>query len=85
MHSRDCLEFAGFHNESFTRLVDWEFILRIANKYKLVYIPEVLVDYYLGYFDNSITRKEDGVFACKHIKEVNRLTSVSFLTAILLT
>jgi len=69
------LAYTGFHNESIKRLVDWEFILRIANKYKLVYIPEVLVDYYLDYCGNSITRKEDGVSACRHIKEANRVYS----------
>jgi radical SAM protein with 4Fe4S-binding SPASM domain len=75
VHSRDCLAYTGFHNESIKHLVDWEFILRIANKYKLVYIPEVLVDYYLDYCGNSITRKEDGVSACRHIKEANRVYS----------
>jgi len=75
VHSRDCLEYTGFHDESIKRLVDWEFILRIANKYKLVYLPEVLVDYYLDYCGNSITQKEDGVSACRHIKEVNRVYS----------
>ena len=75
VHSRDCLEYTGFHDESIKRLVDWEFILRIANKYKLVYLPEVLVDYYSDYCGNSITQKEDGVSACRHIKEVNRVYS----------
>jgi radical SAM protein with 4Fe4S-binding SPASM domain len=58
IHTRDILEFTSFHNESLKRLTDWDLILRIAEKVPLLFVPEVLVDYYLFFHENSISQTE---------------------------
>lgn len=57
-HKRECLDFCGYHNEQLKRLTDWEFILRIVAKYPIVFVPDILVDYYFLVFPNSITGNE---------------------------
>jgi len=70
VHTREILEFCGFHNESLKRLTDWDLILRIAEKVRLLFVPEVLVDYYLYLCENSITRRESfNLFNKKVLRE----------------
>ncbi len=59
VHTREILDFCGAHDESLKRLTDWDLILRIAEKVPLIYVPEVLVDYYLFFCDNSISKREN--------------------------
>lgn len=58
VHTREILEFCGYHSESLKRLTDWDLILRIAEKVPLHFVPEVLVDYYLHRCANSISDRE---------------------------
>lgn len=61
VHAKECIETIGFFDETLTRLVDWDYIIRITAMYEPVFVPEVLVNYYLNICDVSIanTERED--------------------------
>jgi radical SAM protein with 4Fe4S-binding SPASM domain len=54
VHSQKALRYAGTY-DNLERLGDWDFILRITSLFEPVFVPEVLVDYYLGIAQNAIT------------------------------
>lgn len=58
VHATDCIESVGYFDESLTCLVDWDYIIRITARYNPVFVPRVLVHYYLNICDNSIARQE---------------------------
>ena len=59
VHSRKCLENMELYDESLRRLVDWDFLARLASRYAPVFVPEVLVDYNWGLEKNAISLVED--------------------------
>lgn len=59
VHAKECIEDTGFFDERLTRLVDWDFILRITEKYRPLFIPHVHVDYYMGKASNAISLNEN--------------------------
>jgi len=73
VHLRECLEHAGLHDEGIKRLADWDFILRVATAYPPRYVPDVLVDYYLRCYDDSITCREEAKPAARLIRGENRM------------
>ena len=73
VHARRCIKYAGLHDESLRRLLDWEFILNLAKKYQFLFVPEILVDYYLGCQTNTITFTEDVATPMATIKRRNRM------------
>lgn len=59
IHSKKCVQKIGLFDESLKRLVDWDLILRVTSRYRPVFLPEALVDYYLGVCPNTVTLTED--------------------------
>ena len=57
-HRREIIEKVGFFNPGLRRLVDAEFILRIANKCRICSVPVLLSSYRYEYADNTITESE---------------------------
>jgi len=55
VHSRECLEYAGLFDENLKRLVDWDFIIRVARPIKPVFVKKVLLNYYKSFFANCIS------------------------------
>ena len=54
-HTKRTYDEIGGFNESLYRLVDWDFILRICNNFKVYSVPVILSKYYMGVTDNSIS------------------------------
>lgn len=71
VHARECMETVGFFDESLKRLVDWDFIIRITAMYEPLFVPEILVNYYLNICDNSISGNERHNIAFNKIREKN--------------
>jgi radical SAM protein with 4Fe4S-binding SPASM domain len=59
VHAKECIEHDGFFDERLTRCVDWDFVLRITEKYAPLFIPHVHVDYYMGIASNAISLNEN--------------------------
>ncbi len=59
VHSRKCLEKAGYFNEQLKRLIDWEFILRVTRRHRPAFLGKALVDYYQGACSNAVSLTED--------------------------
>ena len=59
VHSKRCTDIVGLWDESLRRLVDWDYILRITSVFEPVFVPRVLVDYYMGLAKNAISLNED--------------------------
>jgi glycosyltransferase involved in cell wall biosynthesis len=70
MGRRDCFLAEPF-DEQMPRMQDWDFILRLSQKYSVYYLNEVLADVYLQ-SDSLTMRPEKGLFAYKRIYEKNR-------------
>jgi len=68
VHRRDCLALTGTHDETLQRMEDWDFILRVVTRYEPRYVPDVLVDYYLRCYDDSITCREPARPAARQIR-----------------
>ncbi|MBE6140583.1 MAG: glycosyltransferase [Firmicutes bacterium] len=54
-HKRHVINKIGKFDEKLIRLVDWDFILRISNTFKIYSIPILLSKYYVTRADNRIT------------------------------
>ena len=72
VHAKECIDRVGFFDENLRRLVDWDYIVRLTAKFEPVFVPQVLVDYYLGLADNAITLIEDHDLAYHVIVEKNK-------------
>jgi radical SAM protein with 4Fe4S-binding SPASM domain len=59
VHSRQCLEMVRGYDESLRRLVDWDFLARLATRYEPIFVPEVLVDYNWGLENNAVSLTEN--------------------------
>ena len=73
VHLRACLDHTGLHDEMIRRMEDWDFILRVATAYPPRYVPEVLVDYYLKCYKDSITCREEARPAARLIRGESRM------------
>jgi radical SAM protein with 4Fe4S-binding SPASM domain len=73
VHLRACLEHTGLHDEGIKRMEDWDFILRVATTYPPRYVPEVLADYYLRCYDDSVTCREEAKPVAKLIRGESRV------------
>lgn len=54
-HKRHIINSIGKFDEDLIRLVDWDFILRISNNFKIYSVPVLLSKYYVTRADNRIT------------------------------
>ena len=68
-HKRYVFEKIGGFDEKLNRLVDWDFILKINNSFKIYSIPVLLSKYYLD-VDNRITTNSSGNIGI-HFSNVN--------------
>ena len=73
VHSRTCIQEIGLFDETLKRLVDWDYIVRITALHEPVFVPEVLVDYFLNVCDNSIAKRENFRLAYKTVRKKNRV------------
>jgi radical SAM protein with 4Fe4S-binding SPASM domain len=58
VHRRDLLEQTGAFDETLTRLVDWDLVLRLALVAPPLHVPKILGDYHFGRTANAITARE---------------------------
>ena len=72
VHSRTCIQEIGLFDEALKRLVDWDYIVRITALYEPIFVPEVLVDYYLNVCDNSIAKRESFRLAFRAVRKKNK-------------
>jgi len=59
VHTKNLFNHTDLFDINLKRLVDWDIILRIASLTKPVFVPAVLVDYYDGIAENTISRNEN--------------------------
>jgi GT2 family glycosyltransferase len=82
MHSRDALDHCGEWNETFDRLEDYEFLLRLSGLYAFRHVPKVTSEYRF-YVDqeSSITSsgKQEYLSALDRIYELTPVTELSLL------
>jgi glycosyltransferase involved in cell wall biosynthesis len=60
LHSRDCFERVGVFNEEIDLLEDWDFWLRLSQRYKFVRLPRITAEYRFrvsATLENSITSR----------------------------
>lgn len=82
-HKRHVLDELGGFDENLNRMVDWDFILRISNSFKIYSIPVLLSKYYETRSDNRITTNtasnislfNSNVNYIKNIREKNKIKS----------
>ncbi len=55
VHSRQAAEETGAWDEQLVRLSDWDYVTRVASRFRPVFIPIPLVDYYFGFAENALT------------------------------
>jgi len=72
VHSRTIIQEIGLFDETLKRLVDWDYIVRITALHEPIFVPEVLVDYYLNVCDNSIAKRENFRLAYRTVRKKNR-------------
>ena len=73
-HKSNILNEIGGFDESIRALVDWEFILRISNVFKIYSVPVNLSKYYNHDFENRISNLSyDYDEACKNILDKNKI------------
>jgi len=72
VHSRKCVELAGGFDERLRCLVDWDLVLRITSRFEPLFVPKVLVDYYVAAADNAITLRESRRRAGRIVRKKNR-------------
>lgn len=68
VHSRKALEQIGLFDEKLKRLTDWDLIIRATSLFEPVFVPEVLVDYYLCFADNALSLIEDVERADRYVR-----------------
>lgn len=59
VHTKTALEGRLRFDETLKRLNDWDFILKITQKHKPLFVKDALVDYNCGLAENTITSSED--------------------------
>jgi len=59
IHTKELAEKLGGFNERLTRLVDWEFILRLTRFSNPAYVPAILSNYFVDRANNQITKTEN--------------------------
>ncbi len=69
VHSRDCIIKVGLWDESLRRLTDWDYISRVTAKFEPIFVPQVLVDYFLGLEKNTMTFNESHEIAFNAIRK----------------
>lgn len=62
---RECFEKVGIFNENFPCMEDYELVLRIAQKYRIEFIPEILMEVHANY--QSVTNNLEGFLTTKCI------------------
>ncbi len=72
VHSRAYIEEVGLFDETLKRLVDWDYIVRITALHDPVFVPVVLVNYYLNVCENSIAKRESFRLAYRTVREKNK-------------
>ena len=72
MHHRSLFESMGGFDETLTRLVDWDLILRYTKDAPPEVVSSILVDYYLVHGGNHLTYKENFYPNYYRIQEKNR-------------
>jgi N-acetylglucosaminyl-diphospho-decaprenol L-rhamnosyltransferase len=55
VHSRQAAEETGAWDESLVRLSDWDYVTRLASRFRPVFVPVPLVHYYFGVAENALT------------------------------
>lgn len=68
-HKRKVYEEIGGFDENLKRLVDWDYILKISNYYKIYSIPVLLSDYYY----NSVPNRISNDFLKNNIKRLSNV------------
>lgn len=71
IHSRDCISKIGLWDTGLRCLVDWDYIVRISAKFEPAFVSEVLVDYFLGVEENTLTFNESGEIAYDAVRRKN--------------
>lgn len=82
-HKRHVLDELGRFDETLNRMVDWDFILRISNSFKIYSVPVLLSKYYETRVNNRITTNtasnislfNSNVNYIKKIREKNKMES----------
>lgn len=59
VHSREYIENGSLFDEHLKRLIDWDFILKVASRYKPIFVPNILLDYFECVAENAVSRIED--------------------------
>jgi len=72
IHSRNCIDKVGLFDTNLKRLTDWDYIIRITAKFEPIFVPRVLVDYFIERANNTITARESYELAYKEIKIKNK-------------
>lgn len=62
---RECFDKVGVFNENFPCMEDYELVLRIAREYRIVFVPEVLMEVYANY--ESVTNNLEGFLTTRCI------------------
>jgi glycosyltransferase involved in cell wall biosynthesis len=73
VHLRTYIKEIGLFDETLKRLVDWDYIVRITALHEPVFVPEVLVNYYLNVCENSISKRESFRLAYRMVREKNKV------------
>lgn len=69
VHAKECIDLAGYFDETLHRLIDWDFILRVTSQYEPRFVSRSLVDYYYCTEKNAISCTEESRTAYNIIRE----------------
>jgi radical SAM protein with 4Fe4S-binding SPASM domain len=72
VHSRNIVDAAGMFDENLERATDWDFIIRISSLIEPVFLPEILVDYYVDLADDRISKRGDTARVYERVAEKHR-------------